>query len=155
MHGEQHWRAVAHAGLVLCRALPDADAEIVFLFALLHDSRRRNENRDPDHGPRAAHLAGALADAGLVTLSRARLDLLEEACTLHDTGAVSTEPTVGACFDADRLNLWRVGTVPDVALLSTVPARDQRLIVEAAGFHDLALDWAGLSADYARHALTS
>src|SRR5262245_60049335 len=57
VHGEQHWRAVAHAGLVLCRALPDADAEVVFLFGLLHDSRRRNENRDPEHGPRAARLA--------------------------------------------------------------------------------------------------
>jgi uncharacterized protein len=148
VHGEQHWRAVAQAGLVLCRELPRADAEVVFLFALLHDARRENENVDPLHGPRAAALANELAQTGAVALSAPRLALLEEACTLHDTGAVSANATVGACFDADRLNLWRVGWTPDPALLSTEPARRRPLLEEAVCFHFLRLDWESLAVDY-------
>jgi hypothetical protein len=32
--------------------------------------------------------------------------------------------TIGACWDADRFNLWRVGTVPDVAFISTPAAHE-------------------------------
>lgn len=36
-HGEQHWKAVAWAGLRLAGQLQGCDAELVLLFALLHD----------------------------------------------------------------------------------------------------------------------
>src|SRR4051794_34897034 len=37
------------------------------------------------------------------------LEVLATACTGHADGGTSADPTVGACWDADRLNLWWVG----------------------------------------------
>jgi hypothetical protein len=43
-----------------------------------------------------------------------------EQCPRHRHSA---DPTIGACWDADRLNLWRVGVAPARRLLSTAAAR--------------------------------
>jgi hypothetical protein len=43
MHGFQHWRAVALAGVVLCNLVPEADPTAVMLFALLHNSMRLDD----------------------------------------------------------------------------------------------------------------
>jgi hypothetical protein len=43
IHGEEHWRAVTATGLELAGA--DADRAVVFLFGLLHDTRRRTDGR--------------------------------------------------------------------------------------------------------------
>jgi uncharacterized protein len=143
-HGEQHWKAVAWAGLQLVPELPDCDAELVMLFALFHDSRRYNEYSDPDHGLRGGELARSMLD-----LEPQRIELLADACTRHDKGLVSDDPTVGACWDADRLNLWRVGHVPNPVLLSTKPGRDPTLIEAARGFQRMPLEWPDLFERYA------
>ena len=36
--------------------MPEADAEVVATFALIHDSQRQSDGYDPDHGRRAATL---------------------------------------------------------------------------------------------------
>jgi hypothetical protein len=41
---------------------------------------------------------------------------------------VTDDPTVGACWDADRLDLPRVGVTVDPRLLSTAAARNLRHI---------------------------
>jgi uncharacterized protein len=64
-------------------------------------------------------------------------------------GQVADDPTIGACWDADRLNLWRVGKTPDPRLLSTAAARDPDLIAEAASFHGRRYTWADLFAAFA------
>ena len=51
-HGERHWRTVGANGLWLAESLGAGDTHVIFLFALLHDSMRENEHRDPEHGPR-------------------------------------------------------------------------------------------------------
>jgi hypothetical protein len=39
-------------------------------------------------------------------------------------GRITTrQPTVGACWDADRLNLLRVGMTPDARFMSTAEGR--------------------------------
>ena len=43
-----------------------------------------------------------------------------EQCPRHRHSA---DPTIGACWDADRLNLWRVGVAPARGMLSTAAAR--------------------------------
>jgi hypothetical protein len=58
IHGQTHWASVAAAGLVLCGMAPEADPEVVLLFACLHDAMRQNEGRDPDHGQRIPKLPG-------------------------------------------------------------------------------------------------
>ncbi len=45
--------------------------------------------------------------------------LLEEACIGHTDRDFSDEPTIGTCWDADRLDLGRVGMIPNPDLMST------------------------------------
>jgi len=148
-HGEQHWQAVAWAGLGLAAQVDGCDPEVVLLFALLHDTQRFNEQRDPQHGLRAAQFALELSSEGVLDLEAERLELLVDACTRHDKGYVAADPTTGACWDADRLNLWRVGITPNPDLLSTAVARDPELIAGAASFHGLRFTWDDLFAGFA------
>jgi uncharacterized protein len=127
IHGESHWQRVAAAGLALRPQVPDADPALVFLFALLHDSIRLNDNCDPLHGSRGAalsrHLRGHAFDLGDTEMER-----LEFACQEHTNGGVSSDPTIWVCWDADRLNLWWVGIRPDPRWLSTKSARSEECI---------------------------
>jgi len=50
----------------------------------------------------------------------------------HTRMGPSTDPTVGVCLDADRLNLWRVGIRPDPRFLSTSLARRRETIAWAS-----------------------
>jgi uncharacterized protein len=127
IHGESHWKRVAAAGLTLLPETPGAAPALVFLFALFHDSMRLNDGRDPLHGPRGAALAREL-HGGPFDLQDTEMDLLEFACEEHTNGGVSSDPTIGCCWDADRLNLWRVGIRPDPRWLSTEAARSEERI---------------------------
>jgi uncharacterized protein len=146
-HGDLHWQAVAHAGLQLLPEVSGCDGEVVFLFALFHDSQRRNEYDDPGHGGRGVALLRELHGRGF-KLEEPRLELLCAACESHTDGASSDDPTVGVCWDSDRLNLWRVGTAPDRSLLSTPPARNRELIAAAATWHGAEYGWHALAGRY-------
>ncbi len=117
-HGQQHWQTVAAFGTILARETNGADPIVALLFGILHDCLRIDDGHDPDHGRRAGALAGAL-NGGLFTLDEARLTALVTALSLHVDGLVSDNSTIGACWDADRLHLWRIGVTPDPSLLST------------------------------------
>lgn len=145
-HGEQHWKAVAWTGLGLAPQVEGCDAELVLLFALFHDSQRINEFRDPEHGLRGGQLAQDMS--GDLQLDEQRLARLVDACTRHDKGEIADDPTIAVCWDADRLNLWRVYITPDPRLLSTKAARDPELIAEAASFHRREYSWEDLFAGY-------
>lgn len=119
LHGEAHWRAVTYTALRLAPGVPGADPVVGFLFGLLHDSQRLNDGHDPQHGPRAARLAQSLFDQGLLALSADQLGHLVDAIDRHTVGRRSDHPTIGLCWDADRLNLWRVGIAPRAEFLST------------------------------------
>ena len=123
IHGERHWRTVGANGLWLAGSVPEADTHVVLLFALLHDTMRLNDARDPEHGPRAAAFAVELHEEGLLAVTDVQLDLLHHACFEHADGTVSDDPTVGVCWDADRLDLPRVGITPRPDLFSTAAAR--------------------------------
>ena len=73
---------------------------------------------DPGHGPRAADTLATLIGV-LFTLDPERLALLEQAIRHHTDGATSTDPTIGTCWDADRLDLGRVGKRPEARFMST------------------------------------
>lgn len=127
LHGPGHWRRVRANGLALAARTPGADPGLVELFALLHDSRRVNDDEDPEHGPRAAALARELAAGALLALDAARLALLAEACARHTDGDTTADPTIGCCWDADRLELARLHIRPRDRFLSTLAARDPEL----------------------------
>lgn len=147
IHGDPHWRAVAEVGLRLVAEVPRADRDVVFLFALFHDSMRRNEGVDPDHGRRGAALAHEL-HGRLYRLPDQRLAFLLAACREHTDIAYSDHATIGVCLDADRLNLWRVGKTPDEAFLSSDAALDGGLQHWSKSVHGRARDWEDLLRAY-------
>ncbi len=121
-HGLEHWHAVARNGRAIAEATAGADPAVVEAFAYLHDARRENEWGDPGHGARGAELAVELHAAGALELDGGQLALVVEACRGHTDGRTSGDPTIGACWDADRLELPRVGISVDRTYLSTTAA---------------------------------
>ena len=122
IHGQQHWQTVSAFGTILARETPGADPVLALLFGILHDCQRLDDGSDRDHGRRAAALVPHL-NGGLYSLDEARLATLVRAIELHVDGLVSDDPTIGVCWDADRLHLWRVARMPDPGRLSTAAAR--------------------------------
>jgi uncharacterized protein len=146
LHGPRHWRVVAMLGAHLAYETPGVDYPLVVLFALLHDCRRLDDGRDPGHGHRAAALVRKLAAGGVLRLAPDRLARLELACALHADGYTHADPTVGTCWDADRLGLGRVGITPDPRLLSTAAARLPDLAALGTRAHLGPPRWASLRA---------
>jgi uncharacterized protein len=121
-HGVVHWARVMENGLLVAEA-NGADRDVVALFALFHDSCRVNESRDNGHGLRGGELAQSLRGT-LIHLDDARFNLLFQACRLHTDGLTEGDPTLQACWDADRLDLGRVGIMPKPDRLCTATARE-------------------------------
>jgi len=117
VHGPDHWRRVERNALILATRT-GAVVDVVRLFALFHDSRRINEHDDPGHGSRGARLAESLRGK-LYHLPDDHFALLLEACEGHTDIHHHADPTIGTCWDADRLDLGRVGMDPDPAYMST------------------------------------
>jgi uncharacterized protein len=130
-HGVTHWARVLENGLRLAGET-GANVEVVQLFALLHDSRRVNEATDPDHGPRAAGFASSLRGR-LFDLPDHEFRLLHRACAGHTYERTHADVTVQTCWDADRLDLGRVGITPHPSRLCTEAARRPETIKWADG----------------------
>jgi uncharacterized protein len=128
-HGISHWQRVRENGLLLSDST-GANAEVVELFSVLHDVKRRNESRDPKHGHRGADLAGRW-QGRYFNLSQNELQLLQYACKYHTNGMTEAEITIQTCWDADRLDLGRVGTRPIPERLCTQKAKDPEIIAWA------------------------
>jgi uncharacterized protein len=147
-HGEHHWQLVAVTGAELIAETPAVDPHVVFLFALFHDSKRENEYVDPGHGRRAGRLAQELlAERDLI--DEYQLEQLVHACKHHTGARISDDPTIGTCWDSDRLNLWRVAIEPDPVLLSTEAARSPDRIQWADDLQDRNFSWAEICELYA------
>jgi uncharacterized protein len=129
IHGANHWARVLHHGKNIGQ-IRKADLLVVELFGFLHDSCRLNDGRDPKHGERAAEFAYGI-HGDFYHLKNSQLDDLCYALKHHSGGEVSVNPTIQTCWDADRLDLGRVGIFPSQQYLSQ----------EAAIFIDLAYDW--------------
>jgi uncharacterized protein len=127
MHGVPHWSRVLRFGTEIAVRL-DVDPHPVRLFAFLHDCCRLSEGDDPEHGPRAADFAWSLQQQGLLGLDRPTAMMVAEACRWHSDGLVDGPPLIQACWDADRLDVGRVGIRPDPRRLCSDAARDPRLI---------------------------
>lgn len=130
IHGVAHWGRVRANGLRLA-ALTGARTDVVEAFAFLHDSCREDDSGDPDHGERAADFAEYLMARQVLRLDAAGMELLTMACRWHSLGAVLDDITVSVCWDADRLDLGRIGIRPDPARLCTDAAKVPAMIAWA------------------------
>jgi uncharacterized protein len=153
IHGISHWERVCENGLRLAERT-GAQVAVVECFAYLHDAKRLNDSRDPGHGSRGAELAralhcdeklsaaeklggeqlGSVKEYGIVPqgavlgLIDEQVELLAFACTHHTEGLTEADVTVQTCWDADRLDLGRVGIVPNPERLCTPAARDPAIL---------------------------
>jgi uncharacterized protein len=128
-HGIRHWERVRENGLRLARET-GANTTVVELFAFLHDSRRLNEWEDAGHGARAAEFLLTL-QGRFFHVTDEELALLADACLHHSDGYMDGDVTVRTCWDADRLDLGRVGVRPDPRYLCTEAARDPQILAWA------------------------
>jgi uncharacterized protein len=148
LHGPPHWKCVtltAHRLLVDTSA---ADPVVPFLFGLLHDCKRQDDGHDPQHGPRAAVFADTL-NGSLFHLRGDRMSLLATAIRYHTDPVTSHDPTVGLCWDADRLNLCRLGIRPNPRYLSTPAGKLPAQIAAAESLDGQRASWADLYALFA------
>lgn len=119
-HGDTHWQGVADQALWLGELLhwPQRDRLYLFAFGVAHDCQRHNEGYDPHHGARAAQWVEDhqwCTQLGIAHLQ----DSLCTALIGHDGGTTTTDPLIGACWDADRSLLGRVDITPNPAYFST------------------------------------
>ncbi len=128
-HGVTHWARVLENGRRLAEA-SGASLAVVSLFAVFHDSRRVNEHIDPYHGLRGAKFAATLRGR-LFDLPDAEFDDLYTACAEHTDGKTQAGLNIQACWDSDRLDLYRVGRLPDPQRLCTAAAREPEMLAWA------------------------
>ena len=115
----------------LLAGMESANLSVVELFCTLHNTQRRNERRaPPSHGRRAARYAKSLRGVWF-DLSDKEMELLTEALKYHSDGYTEADITVQVCWDADRLDLGRVGIKPAPHRLCTASAKSVA-VLEAA-----------------------
>ena len=125
-HGFAHWCRVRENGLRLAE-INGANSKVIEYFAFFHDNQRLSDGRDPLHGSRAADLIKKQYAAKL-DLNSEELDELYVACENHTKGWIEAPKTIQTCWDADRLDLWRVGSMPDRSRLCTEAAKSEEII---------------------------
>ena len=129
LHGIYHWHRVYKNALKLAEYY-NIESKVFMLFALFHDSRRENDNIDPQHGKRGGRYAKLLqSDISILKeLSKSDLYLLEYACSSHTKTdyqhALAGSLIANICWDADRLDIGRVGFVVDTEYLHTDYAKE-------------------------------
>ena len=126
IHGVSHWTRVLENGFRIAET-NGANLKVVTAFALLHDSRRENDGYDPEHGFRGAEYGWHLRQQ-MPTFSDIEFDLFYDAAVYHSDGLMEDDLTIQTCWDADRLDLYRVGIRPDPRRLCTPEARDPNVI---------------------------
>lgn len=146
-HGPRHWFRVIDNGLRLCKKHKDVNPDIIIAFGLLHDSARTHDGHCEVHGTDAIGVARDLRE--LIPLNDRDFLSLCVACGNHTRAhpnpkknRIKTEILI--CWDADRLDLERVGITPDNRYLFTDAAKKpgiQEWSNENA-YNDLLPEWA-------------
>ena len=106
IHGFKHWRTVEKNGLYLSK-FSNGDPKIISYFAYFHDCMRVNEHIDNGHGYRGGRYA--MKNKDLLDISDEDLRILYMACAGHTGGVNPSCDTIACCWDADRLDIRRVG----------------------------------------------
>ncbi|MBT6690851.1 hypothetical protein HOB10_00755 [Candidatus Parcubacteria bacterium] len=128
MHQEDHFENVEKIGHYLAD-YNNADKKVLSLFAYFHDIRRRDDGFDGQHGKRSAQYLKLLYNKNLLDVTDKQFEQLIFACANHsESNAQSNDITIQTCWDADRLDLWRINSKPDPNLLYTEIAKKEETI---------------------------
>ncbi len=98
--------------------------DVVTAFAYLHDSERKDNCEDINHGKRASKLIDTIRASLLIELNDKQIMKLKLACELHTVKHRTGDITIDACFDADRMDLLRVGIKPSPDRMATLHGAD-------------------------------
>lgn len=115
VHGIDHWYRVLINGLRIAEK-NGANKNIIIAFAFFHDIKRMNDDDDPEHGARAAKYL--LKYKYKLNLNKEELKKTMDACYGHTSEKYSDDLDIATCWDADRLDLYRVGIVPSPEYLN-------------------------------------
>ena len=122
IHGPDHWARVERNGLYVAQKT-GANKTIVQLFAVFHDCMRLNDHVDPGHGRRGAEYAAQIKDE-LIDIPQNDFDKFYYACEWHTDKVGVDDITIAACWDADRLDIDRVGYRLDPQYMNSKPAQE-------------------------------
>ena len=112
-HGIRHWARVRRNGRIIAQHVPNIDLTVLDLFAVLHDAGRHDEDEDPYHGYRCAALLRKVYKPEDFGLNLGQYITLLYAIEHHSEQVKPISITVAACWNADRLDIGRVGITPD------------------------------------------
>ena len=118
LHGLTHWKQVERNGLLLA-SKTGADIIVVRLFALFHDCKRASDGYDEKHGVQGADFAQVCYNEHRLDITRGQFEKLYHACKFHTSEHRSNDATISTCYDADRLDLGRVGIQLDPNRMAT------------------------------------
>lgn len=140
IHGERHWSHVNHIGgkLADLMKLNPIQKRCVEVFAMTHDLARRDDGGGNEHAIEGAEYFSSELVTLFPDIDDLQVDIITSAIKHHSDGVCSEEAfhmghfshisgfgediikTVGCCWDADRLDLIRLGILPIEKYMSTV-----------------------------------
>ncbi len=137
LHGVAHWARVHRYGQQLARrmGLHPQLRECVAVFAWTHDLARFDDSGGREHALAGARYLDKVVPAAFPHLSPSQIKLIRAAIYYHSHGCAADEArhqgwfgevrgeeiikAIGCCWDADRLDLLRLGIEPDPNRMST------------------------------------
>ncbi|MBV9946472.1 MAG: hypothetical protein JOZ69_06470 [Myxococcales bacterium] len=144
IHGPAHWFRVRRFGALLSarEGLPTDARRCVEIFSLVHDLARLDDGGGNQHAIDGASYVDEVLPAVFGALPSEQIETVRAAIRYHSDGLVaqaagelglfdrvaapreSVVRTIACCWDADRLDLPRVGILPQPRLMSTASWRD-------------------------------
>ena len=100
--------------------------ELIIAFGLFHDCKRENDDEDPEHGFRGSQIMAKYQDR--LGLTNEEFQKAYEACDGHTDIHHHDDLDIATCWDADRLDLMRVGIYPKPDLLNNELAKEDWFI---------------------------
>lgn len=139
LHGPAHWSRVHRFGHMLCDHLQigSAGRQCVEVFAWTHDLARKDDFGGNLHAIEGADYLDTVLPAVFPGLTSDQAEMVRIAVRYHSDSMVAEEAyfkglldhvpwdedtlvyTLGACWDADRLDLLRLNRPPHPRLMST------------------------------------
>lgn len=140
LHGVAHWTRVHRYGLLLAETLELSESEkiAVALFGWTHDLARTDDGGGNQHSIDGAEYVAHVTNTLFSDFPKDTLTIVQNAIRYHSDGMNAEEAlyslslandsswsrsailnTIGCCWDADRLDLLRLGIVPRESKMST------------------------------------